>query len=177
LCNEYGNEWDENIGDITEKYMTTLHSTLGESPQEAWERTHVKPLNKSEEEIKRAKCANLGHMKVLVDRVMKCGIRNKKRRQKRKKLQRIEVGDIVLVRDDRKDKKTKEKDLLLKPLFPWKARVKDIKGNGTYKVEFISGPEPFPDSSRCYRVKLLKKDSISEVANNGNLIEFHVNTL
>lgn len=107
--------------------MNTYHSTLGETPREAWERTHMIPKNDSEEEKNEVMCANLGHIKLLVDCAIQHGERNKRRRLKRKKKQNIEEGDFVLVRDNKKDKRTKSADQKLQPIYPWKAKVVAVK--------------------------------------------------
>lgn len=145
--------------------MNSYHSTLGETPQEAWNKTHLIPKENSEIEIKRTNVAIAGHIYLLTERAKKCGERNEKRKNKRKNVKKIEEGDIVWVKDERKDKRVKESYLKLRPLYPWKAEVIQNMRNGTYKVKFLEGPKPYPEEGKCYRVKLYKKKQCLELVN------------
>jgi hypothetical protein len=142
--------------------MNTYHATIGETPQEAWKKTHVEPKDDSILEKNLAICSNLGHAKLLVERAKQAAERNKRRRLKRKNYKKIQVGDIVLIKDDKKVKRIHSTSEKITPLYPWKGKVLEVKKNGTYKVSFISGPDPFPDPSRCYHVKYLRKGEKDE---------------
>jgi hypothetical protein len=156
----YGNQsWDEHLNEVLHFYNTTYHSTLHETPAEAWARSHVIPKDDSEEMKKKAMVESAVHIKWLVENATKAALRNKKRREKKKNRVIIEVNDYVFVRQPLKDKSVKPSNIKLKALYPWFARVLKNLRNGRYMVQFIESVDgtEFPDEKKSYHVKFFAK--------------------